>query len=106
MTLGPYNPQEVLAPLLQRFGRHLHGDRDTGFEQMVSAVCEELRVDVEHARSLLRHLECSGLIVFEALVMPAGQGAVIWQDKPASGSPARRGGPAAGVTAWRIGPCV
>lgn len=106
MSLGPYNPQEVLTPLLRRFGRHLHEERDRGFEQMVSAICEDLKVDVEHARKLLRHLECAGLVVYEELVMPKRQGAATWEGKPASGAPAVGDERMPEASGWRIGPRV
>lgn len=65
MVQSAYNPQEVLSPLMQRFGRHLHGERVECLNRMVSVVSEALDVDATYARSLVRALVSAGLIDFE-----------------------------------------
>jgi hypothetical protein len=107
MVRCAYNPQEVLSPLMQRFGRHLRGGRAEGFNQMVAAVSEALRVEKTSARYLVQALASAGLIDFE-LDSPIGpdgrpEGPLV-SGKPATAASVRAAVGAAGV--WRIGPSV
>lgn len=106
MVQSPYNPQEVLGPLMRRFGRHLDADRDEGFRRMVGAVQEELRVDEEHARQLMQGLQASGLVAYERSAPISDTQAMVQGQTtpppPAPGEPAPRDAGRGG--SWRIGP--
>ena len=98
-----YNPQEVLSPLMQRFGRCLRCDKAEGYGRMVTTVSEALHVSRTNAQHLVESLASAGLVEFE-------------QDQPAvsvakrerqfvPAGPARApASPGSGV--WRIGPSV
>ena len=102
MIQAAYNPQEVLSPLMKRFGRQLQCEKADGFGHMVTVVSEALDVNRTDARHLVLVLASCGLVDFEQerdfemgdredRLVPAG---------PASPeAPSCRG-------VWRIGPCV
>lgn len=103
MVQAAYNPQEVLSPLMQRFGRHLRSERSEGMNRMVSAVSEELCVDATYARRLIQALASAGLIDFEQDegrsedATPANLPGVTPQAEPE---------PAVPTGVWRIGPSL
>lgn len=102
MPISPYNPQEVLGPLMKRFGRHLPGPRAEGYGKMVPVICEELHVDDPHARQLLDSLVNSHLIAYE-VATPATTG-----DQILPASPSSQAHPEANEEqgAWRLGPPI
>lgn len=100
-----YNPQEVLSPLMQRFGRRMHCGRAEGFSRMVSTVSEDLHIDRTAARRLVQQLASAGLIDFES--DSAGESryaeALVGVAAGADESPASS---ASLPGVWRIGPCT
>ncbi len=103
MVQAGYNPQEVLSPLMQRFGRSLRCSRAEGFGRMVTAVSEALEVNRTTARRLVQSLASGGLIDFECASSAGRYG----EREPVPGGAPTSGGPSsadsrAGI--WRIGP--
>ena len=105
MVQSPYNPQEVLSPLMKRLGRILQGRRDEGFDRMVTVVREELQVDGEHARRLVESLEYYGLVVYEQTPPTDRQEFVLTAGRPSSREALALESPVSSG-AWRIGPSV
>ncbi len=100
-----YNPQEVLGPLMKRFGRVLETRREEGHHQMVRVIREELHVDAPHAERLLESLETSGLVEYE----PIAGDEEAQPTRAPSNQPSREPtGPLPDVPretgCWRIGP--
>jgi hypothetical protein len=65
-----FNLQEVLAPLMARFGRRLHGERGETYEQIVGTVCEALEVERETGTHLVEALSSAQLLDFERTDKP------------------------------------
>lgn len=70
MIRSAFNLQEVLAPLMARFGRHLHGERGETYEKIVVTVCEALEVEREAGAHLVAALSSAQLIDFERTDQP------------------------------------
>jgi len=98
-----YNPQEVLSPLMQRFGRSLRCGRAEGFGRMVTVVSESLHVDRADARRLVLSLVSGGLVDFEQDQPAVSVGARERRFVPAGPAQAP---PSASSGKWRIGPSV
>lgn len=103
MTETPYNPQEVLCPLMFRLGRLLPGDREGGFERMAEVIREELHVDPDDARHMVLHLAHARLIVYEEPVPARSHEVYAPGGQPLSGHHVDAEIDAA-EGAWRIGP--
>ncbi|NLF32522.1 MAG: hypothetical protein GX591_16725 [Planctomycetes bacterium] len=99
MIQAAYNPQEVLSPLMQRFGRQLRCEKADGFGQMVTVVSEALDVNRTDARHLVLVLASCGLVDFE------GEEDFVTADRDMQTVGASSEDPTSkGV--WRIGPSV
>lgn len=70
MIRNAYNCQEVLSPLMARFGRRLRGERGETYEELVTTVCEALDVQRETAQHLVEALASAQLIDFERTDCP------------------------------------
>ncbi len=70
MIRSAFNLQEVLAPLMARYGRRLHGEKGETYEGLVRTVSESLEVDWDTAGHLVTALRSSKLIVFERTDKP------------------------------------
>ncbi len=97
MIQAAYNPQEVLSPLMQRFGRQLRCEKADGFGQMVTVVSEALDVNRTDARHLVLVLASCGLVDFE---QEQGAEAPARDEEPVSAGLASSRG------VWHIGPSV
>lgn len=106
MPKAPYNPQEVLSPLMSRFGRTLPGERDETFEQMVQSVSEQLDVDHTHAAQLLEKLESAGLLRYEGPSPVEHEPFVTWTGEPVDEQLTEGAQAPAPAGAWHIGPKV
>ena len=104
MAQGPYNPQEVLSPLMRRLGRRLPGSLGDGYQRMIRVVSEEVRVDLTHAAKLLDGLRNSGLLAYESPGRPSSGEFSSWQSRPNPDADPARLADSSG--AWRIGPCI
>lgn len=100
-----YNPQEVLSPLMQRFGRSLRCGRSEGFGRMVTAVSEALHVNRTNARHLVQSLASSGLVDFE-MDLPAVSVAERERQFVPAGPAQVPESASASTGVWRIGPSV
>ncbi len=96
-----YNLQEVLSPLMQKFGRHMPAGRAEGYQRLVSVVSEALEVDRGRAEQLVTSLLSSGLVGFDAASAPVGARSPASSHRPGSyvGAESARG-------VWRIGPSL
>ena len=70
MIRSAFNLQEVLTPLMARFGRRVHGERDETYEKMVGIVCEALEVERETGAHLVAALASAQLLDFERTDRP------------------------------------
>jgi hypothetical protein len=70
MIRSAFNLQEVLAPLMARFGRRLHGERGETYEKIVVTVSEALEVERETAGHLVAALSSAQLLDFERTDKP------------------------------------
>ena len=70
MIRSAFNLQEVLAPLMARFGRRLRGERGETYEKIVVTVCEALEVERQAGESLVTALTSAQLLDFERTDQP------------------------------------
>jgi hypothetical protein len=70
MIRSAFNLQEVLSPLMARYGRRLQGERGETYEKIVVTVCEALDVERETGAHLVAALSSARLIDFERTDQP------------------------------------